>query len=764
MKRRNYILVFSLLWLIFTQPIQAQRIGLVLSGGGAKGLTHIGVIRALEENNIPIDYIAGTSIGAIVGSLYAMGYSPDEMEELLKSDDFKRWYSGTIEEKYLYYFKKSDPTPEFVSIPVSLNGETKVRSQLLPSSIVNPVQMNLVFMEHFGQATALCDGNFNRLFIPFRCVASDIYNKRPVVYSHGDLGDAVRASMSFPGMFKPIYIDSVLVYDGGIYNNFPVDVMQTDFHPDLVIGSVVSSYSSKPEEGDLLGHFESMIMQKTDYSLPDSTDILLRFNYTDVGLMDFERFDELHNEGYTRTIEAMDRIKSHVSRRIPLRQLELRRQRFKRKLPPIEFQNIFITGANSAQQRYIRRAFHERNDQRFDMETMRRAYFRLMSDNLLSEIIPHMIYNAYEKAFDLHLQVKIRDELTVRVGGNVGSNGSNTIYAGMSYQNLENYSKELSVDAQLGEIYRNIRLSGRIDVPWRLPLSLKLITSSSAFNYVNQGKFFSMKSTNPFNQKSENFIKLYIALPFLSSRKAEFSFGGAILTDNYFNSDVIDFNRDVQDESRYHVLGGAIAIDGNILNRKQFATKGWRERLSAQVYTGRESYTPGGGGPSFNDTQSWLQLTYFNERYFHFHSPFTLGTYIEAYYSSRNFSHTYRSTLMQAGSFSPTPHSKISYNPAFRANHYLGIGLIPLYEHGMFHLRMGNYLFAPLFPIVTTEERFPSYGGLFHGMQYLGEVNLVFSLPFGSISGYVNYYSSPKGNWNVGLTLGWQLFGNSFME
>ena len=96
--------------------VQAQKVGLVLSGGGAKGLTHIGIIRALEENNIPIDYITGTSMGAIVGSLYAMGYSPDDMETLLKSEDFKRWYSGEVEEKYMYYFKKNLPTPEFFNI------------------------------------------------------------------------------------------------------------------------------------------------------------------------------------------------------------------------------------------------------------------------------------------------------------------------------------------------------------------------------------------------------------------------------------------------------------------------------------------------------------------------------------------------------------------------------------------------------------------------------------------------------------------------
>ena len=93
---RKIFLVLITLWLIIP-AIHAQKVGLVLSGGGAKGMTHIGIIRALEENNIPIDYIAGTSMGAIIGSLYAMGYSPDDMVELLKSEDFKRWYSGEVE-------------------------------------------------------------------------------------------------------------------------------------------------------------------------------------------------------------------------------------------------------------------------------------------------------------------------------------------------------------------------------------------------------------------------------------------------------------------------------------------------------------------------------------------------------------------------------------------------------------------------------------------------------------------------------------------
>ena len=250
MKKSSFLLIMMLVMLLL--PAHAQRVGLVLSGGGAKGMTHIGIIRALEENGIPIDYITGTSMGAIIGSLYAMGYSPDEMEDLLRSPDFKRWYTGVVEPRYAYYFKQNLPTPEFFNLRFSLGSRdsTRVKPQLsIPTSVVNPIQMNLAFVGLYGQATAACGGDFNDLFVPFRCVASDVYNKRPVVMRQGDLGDAVRASMSFPFVFKPIEMDSVLVYDGGIYNNFPTDVMRDDFHPDVIIGSVVAGNPKKPQEG-----------------------------------------------------------------------------------------------------------------------------------------------------------------------------------------------------------------------------------------------------------------------------------------------------------------------------------------------------------------------------------------------------------------------------------------------------------------------------------------------------------------------------------
>ena len=199
------ITVIIALFLAAIQIVSAQKVGLVLSGGGAKGAAHIGVIKALEENNIPIDYITGTSIGAIIGSLYAMGYSPEEMLELMLSKEFSYWQTGTVEEQYTYYFKEPYPTPEFAHFSIDMSDSLQIKASFLPQSLINPIQMNQAFMALFSQATAKAGWNFDNLFVPFRCVASDIYTKKPIIFKNGDLGDAVRASMTFPFFFQPIW-------------------------------------------------------------------------------------------------------------------------------------------------------------------------------------------------------------------------------------------------------------------------------------------------------------------------------------------------------------------------------------------------------------------------------------------------------------------------------------------------------------------------------------------------------------------------------
>ena len=765
MKRFFLFLSACLLLLPF---VQAQKVGLVLSGGGAKGMTHIGIIRALEENNIPIDYITGTSMGAIIGSLYAMGYSPDDMEALLRSEDFKRWYSGQVEPEYGYYFKQNRPTPEFFNIRFSFKDSLHIKPQILPTSMVNPIQMNLVFVELFARATAACSGDFNRLFVPFRCIASDVYNKKPLIMRRGDLGDAVRASMSFPFVFKPIEIDSVLAYDGGIYNNFPTDIMREDFKPEVIIGSVVAANPGKPKENDLMSQLENMIMQKTDYTLPDSLGIIMTFKYDDVSLLDFDRLQELHDIGYNRTISLMDSIKGRIHRRVSAENVRLRRLVYRSNLPQFRFRDIYIEGANPQQQAYIKKEFHDEDHEVFTYEDLKRGYFRLLSDNMISEIIPHAVYDSENDLYSLHLKVKMEDNFSVRMGGSVSTTSSNQIYLGLGYQDLNYYSKEITLDGQIGKVYNNAQLMAKIDLPTRIPTSYRLIASLSTFDYYKKDKLFSKNDKPSFNSKDERFVKLMVALPFLANKRAEISIGYGKLQDNYFQSSVINFDKDRSDRSTYNLLGGAIGFYGSTLNARQYATKGYFEKLVAQVFSGKEKFIPGNPtetSVTTKERQSWLQISYMKYAYHTMSPKFTLGWMAEMLYSSKNFSENYTATMLQAADFSPTPHSKLMYNEAFRANQFLAAGIKPIFVfNDMFQFRSEYYGFVPIFPIKKNALNKAYYGKAFSRFEYIGEISVICQLPFGAISAYVNHYSSPKKEWNVGLTLGWQLFNYRFIE
>ena len=176
-----------------------QQIGLVLSGGGATGLAHIGVLKALEENNIPIDYITGTSAGAFIGSLYASGYSPEEIEAFVLSDYFKLATDGDLKPNQRFLFHADDPNAKMVGFSLS---QKKLLKRSLPTNFNSSTLLDYEMMLRLGTVSASTGENFDSLFVPFRCVASDIVKKESVIFKEGSLNQAVRASMTYPFLLQ----------------------------------------------------------------------------------------------------------------------------------------------------------------------------------------------------------------------------------------------------------------------------------------------------------------------------------------------------------------------------------------------------------------------------------------------------------------------------------------------------------------------------------------------------------------------------------
>ena len=245
-----------------------------MSGGGAKGLYHIGVLEALEENGIPVDYVAGTSMGSIIAAMYAAGYSPAEMRTIVASGVVREWVSGRIDPSYTAYYRQIGSKPAFMSLRLDLHGRKKLR---MPTNLLSSTQIDMALTELFAPATAASAGDFDRLMVPFLCVASDMNARGPVVFRAGDLSEAVRASMSIPLVFKPMKVDSMLLYDGGIYDNFPWRPLDEEFRPDLIVGSICTEGNTPPrEKNSLMDQAFMLAMHDTDYDLPEARGIAVR--------------------------------------------------------------------------------------------------------------------------------------------------------------------------------------------------------------------------------------------------------------------------------------------------------------------------------------------------------------------------------------------------------------------------------------------------------------------------------------------------------
>src|SRR5690606_7999792 len=206
-----------LLLCICARFVYAQKVGVVLSGGGAWGLAHIGVLKELEKNNIPIDFIAGTSMGALIGGLYASGYSPDELEMIVTHPEFSSLVTGRQTSEQIYYFKVPEPTASIINIKLNLDSG-QLRTSI-PTALVSAYNYDFKLMELMAGPIQVANYNFDSLFVPFRCVGADIRKKSPVVFKDGYLPSAVRVSATYPLYMRPLKVNGNVMFDGGLYNN-----------------------------------------------------------------------------------------------------------------------------------------------------------------------------------------------------------------------------------------------------------------------------------------------------------------------------------------------------------------------------------------------------------------------------------------------------------------------------------------------------------------------------------------------------------------
>ncbi|MGZ0786956.1 patatin-like phospholipase family protein [Pseudomonas saponiphila] len=308
MRRLLSCLLLCLLPLI-AQSSEAPRpkIGLVLSGGAARGLAHVGVLKALEEQGIRIDAIAGTSMGAVIGGLYASGYKIDELEKLALNIDWKQALSDAPPREDVPFRRKQDDRDFLVKQKLSFRDDGSLG---LPLGVIQGQNLALLLESKLAHASDTRD--FDKLPIPFRAVATDIASGEKVVFRKGHLPQVIRASMSIPAVFAPVELDGRLLVDGGMTDNIPLDVardMGVDIAIVVDIGTPLRSRKQLNTVVDVLNQSITLMTRRNSeeqLATLHKDDVLIQPSLSSFGVTDFGRAQEVIDAGYraTRILDA----------------------------------------------------------------------------------------------------------------------------------------------------------------------------------------------------------------------------------------------------------------------------------------------------------------------------------------------------------------------------------------------------------------------------------------------------------------------------
>ena len=295
---RNFIFILCFLQvqaMLSQQEGLGQRdlkVGLVLSGGGAKGFAHVGVLKVLEEAGVRIDYIGGTSMGAVIGGLYASGYTANELDSILKSFDYDKLRQDILPRKSKSIYQKETDEKYALTLPIYK------RKILLPSAVSKGQNLFNVLSELTEHVHDVTD--FSKLSIPFFCVATNLETGAMEILETGFLPEAIKASGSFPTLLDPVLIDGKLLTDGGIVNNFPVDIMRK-IGVDIIIGVDVQDKLASREE---LNSAPKIIMQIASFQMYDdvddkraNTDLYLHPDISDYNVVSFDKVGEIIEKG-----------------------------------------------------------------------------------------------------------------------------------------------------------------------------------------------------------------------------------------------------------------------------------------------------------------------------------------------------------------------------------------------------------------------------------------------------------------------------------
>ncbi len=755
--RNISLFAFSILIIVSVQA--QQKVGLVLSGGGATGLAHIGVLKALEERGIPIDYITGTSAGALVGAMYSSGYSPEEIEDYVLKPDFQLMISGKIKPSQRFLVREEEINASLFNVVFTHNNILK---KSLPTNFITSSYVDFEMLKFLGTTSASFSNNFDSLFVPFRCVSSDIASKKSVVFSKGNLNEAVRSSMTFPFYFSPLRIGGDLLFDGGLYNNFPADIMYTDFSPDFIIGSNVGYNAEPPTEDDLISQLTNMLVSHSDYNLPCEMGIIIQPE-TEVTTFAFNEIERAINDGYNSTLKYLDSIESHIEHKISKEELTARRNAFRSKIIDFQIESITSSSYKNGKLKYAEKTMiNKKREKILPLEIVEKRYFRLYTAKQIDFIYPTLSKKS-DSTYNLNLEIRKSKEFKLDVGGHYSSRAVNTGYLSLSYRRLGKTASTIKAESYFGKFYGSIKTELTVEIPSVYPVALTSYFVMNRWDYFyNFASFF--EDVKPsFLIQNELYYGLKFIHPIGNTTKSIIDLRAFSLEDDYYQTANFT-NKDTTDKTYFNGNSVSWQFLKNSLNRKQFSSSGHYFSFKTRYISGKEHSISG----TLNNNQPYdktnlhiwfninseFQTFIIDKPYFH------LGVHAKGVLNTQSLFSNYTATLLALSSFSPIPDAETYFLPEYRSPQYVGTGLNLIFTlKKKVDLRIDSYFYQPFVKLNLNEtDGSFGYSKPFKGEAFLISGSAIFHSFFGPIRATVNYFPEQNSPFAFQISYGYVIF------
>ena len=548
------ILVFS--W-GFSQEKESKnpRVGLVLSGGGAKGLAHVGVLKTLDSLGVRVDYIAGTSMGAVVGALYASGYTGQQLDSIIRSTNFNLLISDKVPRNSKTFYERKNSEKYVLTLPFN---NFKIQ---LPSSISRGQNVFNLLSKLTLNVSGIND--FSKLPIPFYCVATDIQSGEEVILDHGNLAQAIAASSALPTLFQPVKLNNKLLMDGGIVNNFPVNGLLSK-NLDYIIGVDVQDDLLMVDE---LNSVSNIMLQINNFRAVEELnkkskllDIYIQPDVDDFSIISFGQGIKIIEEGQKETLKFLDRLKS-ISQVQNFKKRTLKFPEYNQ----IKINKVKVSGLGKYTSSYVKGKLRFRNGEIISYDDLGKGVNNLVATNNFDSFLYKLTPSGNSYNFNAQV-VEAKNTAFIRFGLHYDQLYNSAALLNLTKKKLLLKNDVVSVDFIFGDsprynfdyyidkgFYWSIGVNSKYNL-LRYKVSPAFFSDNQQFSEMNRTEASISDLTNQFFIetliKKDLSIKIGVELKKLTISSS----------DNYLNS-LFNTNSYVFEDSNFFSLYGSLKLD-----------------------------------------------------------------------------------------------------------------------------------------------------------------------------------------------------------